>query len=231
MQVPSTVQLAIDAQISSFWQNSIGLGAGVTSFSAPRWNWPGFGVGAAGYRVPSYSSRGSGDVTIPSHGLHSPGSIISPSNFQPLSPATQQTPAATLFPNLRGLLQPANAATTQQSQSIAIAAPQRSMVLMRSASSKQRTLSQAWPAQSASVAPPQPSVGSMSIKTANHPNLSQASQSSQSQSHPFGSTAANAITLDDSSDDDNGGASILKVNNKEIVSLYLLLYSCMYMDV
>ena len=29
---------------------------------------------------------------------------------------------------------------------------------------------------------------------------------------------ANAITLGDSSDDDNGGASIPKVNNKEIVS-------------
>ena len=46
-----------------------------------------------------------------------------------------------------------------------------------------------------------------------------------------GLTQANAIILGDSSDDDNGGASIPKVNNKEIVSFYLLLFSCMYMDV
>ena len=46
-----------------------------------------------------------------------------------------------------------------------------------------------------------------------------------------GFTQANAITVDDSSDDDNGGSSIPMVNNKEIVSFYLLLFSCMYMDV
>ena len=41
-----------------------------------------------------------------------------------------------------------------------------------------------------------------------------------------GLTQANAITLDDSLDDDNGGSSIPMVNNKEI-----LLFSCMYMDI
>jgi len=46
-----------------------------------------------------------------------------------------------------------------------------------------------------------------------------------------GATQSNAITLDDSSDDDNGGATTSKVSNNEIVSFYLLLYSCMYMDV
>ena len=46
-----------------------------------------------------------------------------------------------------------------------------------------------------------------------------------------GARPANPIRLGDSSDDDNGGASIPKVNNKEIVSFYLLLFSCMYMDV
>jgi len=46
-----------------------------------------------------------------------------------------------------------------------------------------------------------------------------------------GLTPADAIVLEDSSDDDNGGASIPMVNNKEIVSFYLLLFSCMYMDV
>ena len=46
-----------------------------------------------------------------------------------------------------------------------------------------------------------------------------------------GLTQANAITLDESSDDDNGGSSIPMVNNKEIVSFYLLLFSCMYIDV
>ena len=46
-----------------------------------------------------------------------------------------------------------------------------------------------------------------------------------------GATQANAITVGDSSDDSNGGANTSKVNNKEIVSFYLLLFSCMYMDV
>ncbi len=46
-----------------------------------------------------------------------------------------------------------------------------------------------------------------------------------------GLTQATAIPLVDSSDDDNGGANTSKVNNKEIVSFYLLLYSCMYIDV
>ena len=46
-----------------------------------------------------------------------------------------------------------------------------------------------------------------------------------------GATQANAIPVGDSSDDDNGDASIPKVNNKEIVSFYLLLFSCMFMDV
>ena len=46
-----------------------------------------------------------------------------------------------------------------------------------------------------------------------------------------GLTQATAIALGDSSDDDNGGANTSKVNNKEIVSFYLLLFSCMYMDV
>ena len=46
-----------------------------------------------------------------------------------------------------------------------------------------------------------------------------------------GATQANAITIGDSSDDSNGGANTSKVNNKEIVSFYLLLFSCMYMDV
>ena len=46
-----------------------------------------------------------------------------------------------------------------------------------------------------------------------------------------GLTLANAIPIGDSSDDDNGGSSIRMVNNKEIVSFYLLLFSCMYMDV
>ncbi len=45
-----------------------------------------------------------------------------------------------------------------------------------------------------------------------------------------GLTQANAITLEDSLDDDNGGASVSTVNNG-IVSFYLLLFSCMYMDV
>ena len=285
LQVASTTQLAIDAQISSFWLKSIGLGAGVGSFSAPKWNWPGFGAGAASYRVPSYSSLGvvagatssgllttttsatgnsvtgtslptqvtpaahpvvvscrvsfgsravrpglqnislatsppaspsrasspaSSSPSIPSsassrassvmgmslsHGMHSPGSIISPSIFQPLSPSAQHTPVAPLIPTLRGLLQPATPATTQQSQSTAVGAPQSSMALMRSASSKHRSLSQ------------------------------------PSQSHQLCSTVANVITISDSSDDDNGGASIPKVNNKEIVSFYLLLFTYMYMDV
>ena len=38
-----------------------------------------------------------------------------------------------------------------------------------------------------------------------------------------GATQANAIPIGDSSDDDNGDASIPKVNNKEIVSFLLLL--------
>ncbi len=46
-----------------------------------------------------------------------------------------------------------------------------------------------------------------------------------------GATQSNAITLGDSSDDSNGGAITSKVNNKDIVSFYLLLFSCMYMDV
>ena len=40
-----------------------------------------------------------------------------------------------------------------------------------------------------------------------------------------GLTEANAITLSDSSDDSNGGTPISNVNNNEIVSFYLLLYS------
>ncbi len=50
-------------------------------------------------------------------------------------------------------------------------------------------------------------------------------------SNAKGDTLANAITCDDSSDDSSGGASVSKVNNNEIVSFYLLLFSCMYMDV
>ena len=46
-----------------------------------------------------------------------------------------------------------------------------------------------------------------------------------------GDTQSNVITLDDSADDDNGGATTSKVSNNEIVSFYLLLYSCIYMDV
>ncbi len=46
-----------------------------------------------------------------------------------------------------------------------------------------------------------------------------------------GLTQASAITLGDSSDDDNGGSSIPMVNNKEIVPFYLLLSSCMYFDI
>ena len=46
-----------------------------------------------------------------------------------------------------------------------------------------------------------------------------------------GATPADAITLDDSSDDSTGGATTAKVSNNEIVSFYLLLFSCMYMDV
>ena len=46
-----------------------------------------------------------------------------------------------------------------------------------------------------------------------------------------GLTQASAITIGDSSDDDNGGSSIPMVNNKEIVSFYLLIFSSMYMDV
>ena len=46
-------------------------------------------------------------------------------------------------------------------------------------------------------------------------------------------TPANQISLDDSTDDSNGDANISKVNNNnnEIVSFYLLIFSCMYMDV
>ncbi len=44
-------------------------------------------------------------------------------------------------------------------------------------------------------------------------------------------TPANPISLDDSIDDSNGGANISMVINTEIVSFYLLLFSCMYMDV
>ncbi len=40
-----------------------------------------------------------------------------------------------------------------------------------------------------------------------------------------GLTQVNAITIGDSSDDDNQGSSIPMVNNKEIVSFYLLLFS------
>ena len=46
-----------------------------------------------------------------------------------------------------------------------------------------------------------------------------------------GLTQANAIIFGDSSDDDNGGSSIPMVNNKEIVSFYLLIFSCVYMHV
>ena len=45
-----------------------------------------------------------------------------------------------------------------------------------------------------------------------------------------GLTQANAITLADSLDDDNGGSSIPMVN-KEIVSFYLMIFKWMYMDV
>jgi len=88
----------------------------------------------------------------PSHGLYSPGSIADFSNSPLMTPATQSTPAAPLFSGLRGLLQPTTAATIQQSsqsQSTAAAAPQSSTVLMRSASSKHRTLSQASQSQMA----------------------------------------------------------------------------------
>ena len=44
-------------------------------------------------------------------------------------------------------------------------------------------------------------------------------------------SVAKPITFDDSSNDSSGGASVSKVNNNEIVSFYLLIFSCMYMDV
>ena len=46
-----------------------------------------------------------------------------------------------------------------------------------------------------------------------------------------GATQANAIPIGDSSDDDNGDASIPKVNNEETASFGLLLGSCIYIDV
>ena len=135
----------------------------------------------------SASSRSSSAMGMsPSHGLHSPGTIASGSNSPMMSPATQHTPAAPLFSSLRGLLQVATAAPTHQSsqsQSTAGAPPQSSMALVRSASSKNRTHSQAsqsGPFNSSSVAPPQPWMASMST----------VSQAWQSQSHPFNSSSA-----------------------------------------
>ena len=45
-----------------------------------------------------------------------------------------------------------------------------------------------------------------------------------------GSTLATPITLSDSSDEDNGSATISKVINNEIVSFYLLIFRWMYDD-
>ena len=143
----------------------------------------------------SASSRASSAMGMsPSHGLQSPVSIICPSNFQPLSPATSQTPAAPLLPSIRGLLQPATPATNQQSsqsQSTAVGAPHTSKVLMRSASSKKRTLSQA----SQSHSHPFWSMGASPI------TVGDSSDDSNGAAH----------------------TSKVKKKNKEIVSIYLLL--------
>ena len=88
LQGTSTAQLGIDAQSSSWLQNS-GLGAGVTSISAPRCTWPGFGVGSACYHVPSYSSLGSGVGTI-SFGVPSNNTLPGASSSG-LSTATTST--------------------------------------------------------------------------------------------------------------------------------------------